>query len=79
MRKAEEIERFWLSFTSFKTLLFRKSAKPEQPRLLGMQLETELLKALLEIGPILNRFSFMLEAHVRSVKELSQELVLAYV
>jgi hypothetical protein len=69
MRKAKKVERVWLSFASFKTLLLGKPAETKQPRLLGVQSETELLKSLLEGNPKLDCISLVLETHHEIVRE----------
>jgi len=61
VREAQEVERLGLSLTTPLSVLGRKRAELQEPRLLGMQFQLELAQSLHQLSPTLLGIGFTLE------------------
>jgi hypothetical protein len=50
VREAQEVERLRLAFATLAPILFRKAAKFDDPRLIGMQLKTEVREPFAQLS-----------------------------
>ena len=75
MRESEEVEHFWLPFSTCRTLLGRMAAEADQPGFLRVQGEVEQAHPFLQVVQERLRFMLVLEADDRVVREADHDHV----
>src|SRR5262250_2131566 len=79
VRKTQEVERLRLAFTTLAPILFRKAAKFDDSRLIGMQLEAEVRESLAQPRQEPLCFISMLESCHKVIGKADEDDLSAYV